>query len=101
MSFPVKPAELTKRGILANLAKVYDPLGLASPVTLEGKLVFRDACNLKIAWDAPLPNTISTQWMKCSAHYPSFPQLDAVWRPTKNQSMPYSYTPLAMPAVTE
>ena len=72
VSFPVKPAELTKRGILANLAKVYDPLGLASPVTLEGKLVFRDACNLKIAWDAPLPNTISTQWMKWQRALPEF-----------------------------
>ena len=32
-----QPATLTKRGILANLAKIYDSLGLVSPVMLEGK----------------------------------------------------------------
>ena len=72
VSFPVRPAELTKRGILANLAKVYDPLGLVSPVTLGGKLVFREACNLKIAWDAPLPNEISAQWVKWERGLPEF-----------------------------
>ena len=35
--------ELTKRGVLCKLVKVYDPLGLVSPLTLEGKLIFR-AC---------------------------------------------------------
>ena len=37
VTFPNSPAELTKRGVLTNLAKVYDPLGLASPVMLDGK----------------------------------------------------------------
>ena len=36
--FPAVTAELTKRGVLANLAKVYDPLGLVSLVMLEGKI---------------------------------------------------------------
>ena len=35
--------ELTKRGVLCKLVKVYDPLSLVSPLTLEGKLIFR-AC---------------------------------------------------------
>jgi hypothetical protein len=30
---------VTRRGILGKLAKIYDPLGLVSPLTLEGKLV--------------------------------------------------------------
>ena len=37
VSLPSQPATLTKRGILANLAKIYDSLGLVSPVMLEGK----------------------------------------------------------------
>ena len=39
--FPATPAEQTKRGILTNLAKVYDPLGIVSPAMLEGKVLYR------------------------------------------------------------
>ena len=53
VSFPISTAEPTKRGILGKVAKIYDPLGLASPVTLSGKMLFRDACDAKFAWDSP------------------------------------------------
>ena len=43
--FPAETAELTKRGILANLARVYDPFTLVSPVMLEGKLIYREISN--------------------------------------------------------
>ena len=45
----------SKRGILRKLAKIYDPLGLAAPLTLKGKLIYRDAYKANLAWDAPLP----------------------------------------------
>ena len=44
VDFPSPPAKLTKRGILTNLAKMYDSLGLASPVLLEGKLLYLETC---------------------------------------------------------
>ena len=47
MCFPATPAEQTKRGILTNLAKVYDPLGIVSPVMLDGKVqrvLHREEC---------------------------------------------------------
>ena len=44
MCFPATPAEQTKRGILTNLAKVYDPLGIVSPVMLDGKVLYRESC---------------------------------------------------------
>ena len=40
VEFPSDTTATTKRELLASLAKVYDPLGLASPTTLEGKLIF-------------------------------------------------------------
>ena len=60
--FPEKLTSVTKRSVLANLAKIYDPLGVASPVTLQGKLIYREACNRKVAWDAPLPTEITAMW---------------------------------------
>ena len=44
VSFPELPAEETKRGILANLVKVYHPLGIVSPIMLEGKVLYRESC---------------------------------------------------------
>ena len=38
---PSEQARLTKRGTLAKLAKIYDPLGLVSPEALCGKLIYR------------------------------------------------------------
>ena len=51
----------TKRNLLTKLAKVYDPLGFALPTTLSGKLLYRKACELKIAWDAELPKELVKQ----------------------------------------
>ena len=44
MSFPLEKAEPTKRGILSKVARIYDPLGLASPISLGGKLLFTVTC---------------------------------------------------------
>ena len=44
VTFPQAVAAPTKRGVLGKVAKVYDPLGLAAPLTLVEKLIYRDAC---------------------------------------------------------
>ena len=70
VDFPSPPAELTKQEILTNLAKVYDPLGLASRVLLEGKLLYRETCVQKSAWDSPLPEDLVVQWRKWKQNIP-------------------------------
>ena len=52
----------TKRTILSKLAKVYDPLGVVSPITLEGKIIFRDVCKTKVPWDADIQELLSRRW---------------------------------------
>ena len=61
---------VTKRNMLSMLARIYDPLGLASPTTLTGKLVYRSACDSKIPWDADLPEPLrrnGRNGIKCSS----------------------------------
>ena len=58
VTFPEEPAVPTKRGVLTKLAKIYDPLGVVSPATLSGKLLYRTVCDLKKPWDAPIPNPL-------------------------------------------
>ena len=55
ISFRKKYSEPTKRGVLQTLASVYDPTGIVSPVTLMGKIIFRDICDQHLIWDSELP----------------------------------------------
>ena len=61
----------TKRGVLGKLARTYDPLGLIAPVTLEGKQIYRDICESKGAWDAPLDGSLQKRWQKWEQETPS------------------------------
>ena len=49
LNFPAEVAQPAKRGILRKLAKIYDPLGVIAPITLQGKLLYHDACEEKKA----------------------------------------------------
>ena len=45
ISFEKRDSEPTKRGVLLTLASIYDLIGIVSPVTLMGKIIFRDICD--------------------------------------------------------
>ena len=51
---------MATKSILSQLAKVYGPL--ASPNTLNGKLLYRDICDTKVPWDAQLPEPQLKRW---------------------------------------
>ena len=71
IKFPqIETAKQTKRGVLSTLAKVYDPLGLVSPMTLSGKLIFRDISDEKLAWDTELPDPQQAAWNKWYTNLP-------------------------------
>ena len=53
---------VSKRTVLRQIASVYDPLGLYSPVTLRGKLFLQGLWNQKIAWDKHLSERDRIQW---------------------------------------
>jgi len=40
----LKDRPLTKRGVLSSIRSLYDPLGLASPFLLQGKLLLQQLC---------------------------------------------------------
>ena len=71
IKFPTEEVQPTKRGVLSKLTKVYDPLGLVSPVTLEGKVIFRDVCDQKQAWDTKLAGPLLRRWQKWEQSLPT------------------------------
>ena len=44
----------TKRSLLRISAKIFDPLGFISPVTIAAKMLFQQVCAHKSDWDQPL-----------------------------------------------
>jgi hypothetical protein len=44
----------TKRSLLKISAKIFDPLGLLSPFTIQWKVLFQLMCNENIEWDDEL-----------------------------------------------
>ncbi|XP_028410907.1 uncharacterized protein LOC114533565 [Dendronephthya gigantea] len=55
---------VTKRSILSQLGKVYDPLGIISPTMAEGKHIYREACEEKKGWNAEVSPELKKQWHK-------------------------------------
>jgi len=48
MTFFQNDTPTTKREVLRTLAKVYNPLRLATRLTLQGKLIYREICDQKL-----------------------------------------------------
>ena len=53
----------TKRDVLRESAKVYDPLGLLSPITIRAKIFIQELWERGFEWDEPLPDDIQKQWL--------------------------------------
>ena len=53
---------LTRRGILSQVAAMYDPIGVACPVVLAGRLIFQESTRMQLDWDDPVPASIALRW---------------------------------------
>ena len=53
---------VTKRGILSNLASMFDPLGLISPIAVSAKVLFQELCLERLSWDDSLPADKVKRW---------------------------------------
>ncbi|XP_028166029.1 uncharacterized protein LOC114356863 [Ostrinia furnacalis] len=54
--------QITKRELLSEISKVFDPLGWLSPVTTKLKLLFQSIWQLDLNWDDNLPENINQEW---------------------------------------
>ncbi|XP_051816711.1 uncharacterized protein LOC127537707 [Acanthochromis polyacanthus] len=52
----------TRRGVLSIINSIFDPLGLAAPVTVRGKLLLRELAGGIQDWDALLPDDRLSTW---------------------------------------
>lgn len=52
----------TRRGVLSSINSLFDPLGFAAPVVLQGRLLLRALTTGSCDWDAPLPDEKYKEW---------------------------------------
>lgn len=65
----------TKRGLLSEIASLFDPLGIISPVITKAKIIMQDIWQLsndskRYDWDDKLPNEIVERWNQIKAELP-------------------------------
>ncbi|XP_062713840.1 uncharacterized protein LOC134290678 [Aedes albopictus] len=63
----VEPERITKRNIFSAIAKLYDPLGLVSPVVAWAKIRMQQLWVMNAAWDDPVPDDIKVKWNEFSS----------------------------------
>ncbi|XP_037929718.1 uncharacterized protein LOC119664260, partial [Teleopsis dalmanni] len=54
----------TKSSATSDLARLFDPLGLLSPVVVMAKIFIQELWNLKMDWDEKLPTELHKQWLE-------------------------------------
>jgi len=70
-SIPEHRTLITKREVLQQSSKIFDPLGYLSPVMIQAKLLLQQLWQPNVQWDGPLPQPLQEQWVsvtKCHQH---------------------------------
>lgn len=61
---PVERKELTKREMLSEIARLFDPLGLLSPIIITAKIQVQKLWLTGLGWDEMLPDDVSSTWRR-------------------------------------
>jgi hypothetical protein len=75
--FNVNPSNqtCTKRTILSEVARIFDPLGFLSPLTIQAKCLIQKLWILGVSWDETPPPEIISQWSNFSQQLPEVREL--------------------------
>ena len=57
-------SQTTKRTLLPDSSKVFDPISWIAPVIIAFKCLIQQTWVEGISWDEKLPDSIANQWMK-------------------------------------
>ena len=63
VSMPKPSSIVTKRTILSEIARLFDPLGWLAPVTIKAKILLQNLWMQGAEWDSPAPKVLQQQWL--------------------------------------
>ena len=70
-------SKLTKRNILSQVARIYDPIGFAAPYLVRAKIGLQDLWKEGLVWDDELSPNVERKWQ---AYFTEMQQLNSVYR---------------------
>lgn len=65
MEESIRRGGASKGVVLSTIARVFDPLGMLSPVIVRVKVQFQSIWKEKISWDEPLIGDLLAEWEQC------------------------------------
>ncbi|XP_074033086.1 uncharacterized protein [Leptinotarsa decemlineata] len=65
----------TKRNILSELARIFDPLGFLTPVTFFAKLIIQRLWSMGLGWDDRPPIDVSNKWEMFKSELPKLREI--------------------------
>lgn len=57
------PNEYTKRMVFSEIGRLFDPIGLVSPVIVKAKMLMQDIWKSRLPWDANLEGDLLKTWL--------------------------------------
>ncbi|KAJ0169482.1 hypothetical protein K1T71_015069 [Dendrolimus kikuchii] len=64
INLPEIKGKFTKRQVLSDIARLYDPMGWIAPVVIVAKLFIQKLWKSGLDWDDDLDEDLSTEWIK-------------------------------------
>ena len=55
---------ITKRKLLQESSKLFDPMGITTPVTIQAKILIQKVWTQHIEWDEPLGTELAREWQE-------------------------------------
>ena len=59
----IKPELLSKKVMLSEISRIFDPLGFVSPVTIKGKIFMQELWRQELKWESIVPEEIAKNFL--------------------------------------
>lgn len=75
ISLPAPPSTITKRNVLSDVQKLYDPLGWISPSIVLAKMLIQKLWLVGTQWDEPLSEELTSNWLEIRKDFENVNQI--------------------------
>ncbi|XP_076660770.1 uncharacterized protein LOC143364165 [Halictus rubicundus] len=83
-----KHSRITKRNILAEIAQIFEPLGLIGPVIVKSRLFMQEFWQMKVGWDETLSQDLHLRWLNFKVELDELSSASCTWKHIRTADNP-------------